>query len=557
MKKKTYVKFLAALMGVLMVMSLFTGCGGGGTSSGTKDDANQTLVYNLGADPKTIDPGLNEAVDGGNVINACFEGLTRLDKDSKVKPGVAEKWDVSTDGLTYTFHLRDAKWSDGQPVKAGDFEYAWKRVADPATASTYANYVTDYIKGAEAFYNKKGSKDDVAVKAVDDKTLEVTLNQPTPYFLQLCAFHVYMPVRQDIVEKNPEGWATDPATYIGNGPFKLDKYTHQDSLELSKNENYWNAKEIKLTHMTFVMVEEPSAALTSFEKGDIEFIDNVPASDAPRLKDEGKLQISPQFGTYYVMFNNKKAPFNNPKVRKALALAIDQQVIVDNLTKCGEKPATGFVGYGSYDADGTTDFRTKGGDFITPQGNVEEAKKLLAEAGYPGGKGFPVFTYLYNTSESHKKIAEAVQDMWKKNLGINCKLANQEWAVFQNTRQAGNYDVARGGWIADFMDPVSMLDIFVTGNGNNDPKYSNTEFDKFIKASKSETDVNKRFEDLHEAEKILMNDSPVATLYFYVNKICVKPYIKGIVQTPTGSIEFDYAYVDQQAKDEFLKNNGQ
>lgn len=542
MSKKKLTKLLAALLGVLMVVSLFGGCTGGSNS-----DANQSLIYNLGSEPETIDPALNTAVDGGTVITAAFEGLTRLDENNKIKAGVAEKWDISADKLTYTFHLRkNAKWSDGKPVTANDFQYAWLRALDPKTEAEYC-YQLFYIKNAEAFFNGKAKAEDVAIKVVNENTLEVKLEAPTPYFLELCSFATLMPVRKDIVEKSPKEWARNMDTYIGNGPFKVTKFTSKDAIEFEKNKEYWDAKNVKLSKMTFVMVVEASSALQSFEKGEIDLIEAPPSAEIPRLKQDGKLKIMPYIGTYFVVFNNTKAPFDNPKVRKAFNLAINRPQIIDAVLKAGQKPATAFVPDGIADGDGK-DFRSKKTEYYKPEGNIEEAKKLLAEAGYPDGKGFPEITYLYNTSEAHKKIAEALQDMWSKNLGVKVKLANQEWAVFQKTRQAGNYDIARHGWIGDYMDPMTFLDMWLKGGGNNDAKYDNPKYDELIKKARVEVDVNKRSQNLHDAEDILLEDMPFAPIYFYVSTICEKPYVKGVNKTPLGTIYFDRAYVDEKAK---------
>lgn len=551
MRKKNLVKIFSVFMGLVMMMSSFVGCGGE-----EKKAEAQTIVYNIKGDPQTIDPALNNASDGSIVLYANFEGLTRIDEENKVKMGVAEKIDISPDGRVYTFHLRkDAKWSDGKQVTAKDFEYAWKRVLDPTLASETVNYVYDYIKGAKEYYDQKGkgSWENVGIKVKDDTTLEVTLNNPTGYFTQLTAYGTYFPVRQDMVEKDPTGWTTKAETYIGNGPFKMDSWKHADSMEFSKNANYWDNAKVKLDKMTFVMVIDESSALTSFEKGDIELLDTVVGTEIPRLQKEGKIEISPQYGTYYVLFNCKKKPFDNPKVRKALSLAINRKQIVEKVTRAGEIPAASMVPLGSLDADNKTDFRTKGGEYLKAEGDVAEAKKLLAEAGYPDGKGFPTFTYLYNTSQMHKQIGEALQEMWRNNLGVNCKLANQEFGVVQATRTAGNFEVSRAGWMPDYMDPAGMLDIAVSGNGMNDGKYSSAEFDKNMNIAKTTSDINARYEALHNAEKVMMDEAAFAPIYQYSNKKILKPYVKGLYMTPSGSIYFDHATIDQAAKAEAQK----
>lgn len=547
MNKKNLTKVLALLLSVMMLTVLFAGCG----KSSSKDE-NQKIVYNLSAQPQTIDPAKNTAVDGGNVITACFEGLTRYNDDGTIKEGVAEKWDISDDKLTYTFHLRkNAKWSDGTPVTADDFAYSWKRALDPATEAEYC-YQLFYIKGAEEYYNalaekKEADFNDVGVKVKDKNTLEVTLKAPTPYFLELCSFATLMPLKKDVVEKDPEGWTMDPATYIGNGPFKLTEISEKEKYEFVKNEKYWDAKKVKLNAMTFVMITEASSAMGSFDKGDIDFLDSIPSAEIQRLKDAGEYKTVPYIGTYFICFNTKKAPFDNEKVREAFTLALNRQPIIDAILKAGQKPATAYVPYGMYE-EGTTEFRTKGGDYFKQEGDVEKAKQLLADAGYPNGQGLPEITYLYNTSESHKAIAEALQDMWFKNLGVKVKIQNMDWAVFQDARKQGNYQVARHGWIGDYMDPMTFLDMWVTNGGNNDAKYSNPEYDKLIRDASVEADAKKRMGMLHQAEDLLMKDYPICPLYFYVSQVVEKPYVKGIYKVPTGGLYFEHAYIDEDIK---------
>lgn len=547
MKRTNLAKVLTVLLCAVMLAVTFGGCTGGG-----KLDENQSLVYNLGAQPESIDPAINTAVDGANVITACFEGLTRLDENGNVKPGVASEWTISDDGLTYTFKIRkDAKWSDGEKVTAKDFAYAWERALDPETKAEYC-YQMFYIKGAEEHYlaladKKTSSFESVGVKVKDDYTFEVTLKAPTPYFLELCAFPTLMPVRKDIVEKDPEGWALEPETYIGNGPFKLTAYTQKDSMEFEKNMKYWDAKNVTLSKMTFTMIVESSSAVGSFNKGDLDLIESPPAADIPSLKSKGEYRTVPYIGTYFVCFNNKRAPFDNPKVREAFTLAISRQPIIDAILKAGQKPATAFVPFGIGE-NATEEFRTKGGDYFKHEGDIERAKELLAEAGFPGGAGFPEIVYLYNTNENHKRIGEALQDMWSKNLGVKVTIQNQDWAVFQETRKQGEYDIARHGWIGDYMDPMTFLDMWLTGGGNNDAKFENAEYDKLIKDAQKETDPAKRMKMLHEAEDIFMKEFAVCPIYFYVSQVCEKPYVKGLYKTATGNLYFEHVKIDVEKK---------
>lgn len=549
--KKGLSKLLVVMLSLFIAVSMFAGCGKTKEATTpttqqttTQPEPEQIMVYNLGAEPETIDPALNTAVDGGVVIVNCFEGLTRLDANGVPGPGVAESWDVSPDKLVYTFHLRkDAKWSDGTPVTAKDFDYAWRRVVD---AKTEAEYVVQLlmVKNAEDINAGKLPMDQLGIKVVDDYTFEVTLNAPTPYFLEICAFPTLNPVKKDVVEKDPEAWATKPESYVGNGPFKLESWTNNDNMMFVRNENYWDAKNVKLDKLKFVIVVEESSALTAWEKGDIDVNGNVPSAEIQRLLSEGNLQILPEIGTGYINFNVNKKPLNDPKVRKALTLAINRKQICDNVLRAGQQPATGFVSPGVKDADGKSDFRTVGGEFLPAEGDIAKAKQLLAEAGYPDGKGFPELTYSYNTNETNKAVAEAVQNMWKTNLNINVKVENLEWKVFIPKRQSGDYEIARGGWVGDYMDPMTFLDLFTSLNGSNDPQFKDKHYDELISKARTEGDATKRWQYLHEAEKYLLDNAPIACISFNTNPMNVKPYAKDVKISALGFINFDRAYID-------------
>lgn len=489
-------------------------------------DAEKVLTWNLFSEPKTIDPQLNSASDGGHVIQNTFAGLMRVVK-GELQPEIAESYELSEDGLVYTFHLKDTKWSDGQALTANDFVYAWKRALDPATASEYA-FQMFYIKGGQEYFNGEGSADDVAVKALDEKTLQVELISPTPYFLNLTSFYTYMPTRQDVVEQVADGrWAIDPEVTVSNGPFKLVEYKSGDKMILAKNENYWNADAVKLDKVVATMIVDRSTALTAYEAGEVDVMDDMPVTEIPRLlAEDPTFQIMPYLGTYYYYFNMAKEPFDNVDVRRALSLAIDRNAIVTTVAKGGQQPATGFVPSGLTDAEGK-DFRATNGDYgIDPmKASVEEAKELLTKAGYPNGEGFPKFEVLYNTSEGHKAIAEAIQEMWKKNLGVDVSLANQDWAVFQDSRHQGTYDIARGGWIGDYSDPMTFLDLFTSYSGSNDTQWKSEEYDALIEESKLKSG-QERFEILYKVEDMLMKDMKVMPIYYYTNPILVKEYVK-------------------------------
>ena len=535
-------KVLSFMMILVLALGTLAGCGGGADQAGA---AKNTIKYNIGADPKTLDPALNAEVQGSTILANCYEGLMRLDENNKAIPGMAEKVDISDDQLTYTFHLRDANWSDGQKVTAQDFEYSWKRALDPKTAADYA-YQLYYIKNGQAFSGNKASIDDVAVKATDDKTLQVTLVSATPYFLELTAFPTYFPVRKDIVEKNPEAWPINPENVPFNGPFKMTKWQRGDVVEIVKNDKYYDSDRVKVDSVEFTMITEDTTAFQAFQSGEIDGSDGVSEAQIPQLreKNDPNFKIHPYIGIYYYSLNVTQEPTDNPKVREALSLAVDRNLITTVVVKAGQKSAKTFVPEGMSGADGK-DFTENAKDYgIKPEAQVEKAQKLLAEAGYPNGEGFPEITVYYNTNESHKALAEAVQEMWKQNLNIDVKLQNQEWKVFQETRNQGNFKIARDGWIGDYLDPMTFLDMFLSTSGNNHSQWKNPEFDKLITDIKKTQDLEKRDKMLHQAEDMIMDENIVIPIYYYTNPEILKENIKNVRVSPFGQVYFDNANID-------------
>lgn len=505
---------------------------------------SQILKYNLGAEPATLDPHLSTGIPESTVEYNVFEGLTRYDEANNPVPACAESWSISKDGLTYTFKIRKgAKWSDGSPVTADDFVYAWQRLLDPKTASEYA-YQGYYIKNGEAINSGKVKDlDKLGAVAKDANTLVVTLESPTGYFLGVLAHTSMLPVKKAAVEKG-EGWATKPATLIGNGAFKLKSWEHNSALTLVPNPEYWNAKSIKLDQVDVTLIDSQNTALTMFETDQIDYTDNIPVAEMGRLRKEGKVKIGSYIGTYYYMFNTKKAPFSDVKVRKAFAYAIDRGAITEFITKGGQLPAMAFVPGGMADAKKGADFRAVGGTYFKDN-DVAAAKKLLKSAGFEGGKGLPPISILYNTSESHKKIAEAVQELWKKNLGAAVTLKNQEWQVYLDSRNAGAFEVARAGWIGDYPDPMTFLDMWTTGNGNNDTGWGNKRYDKLIDQAKSTADQATRVKAMHEAEDILMAEMPVMPIYFYTLPYLQKPWVQDLLKSSLGYTDFDGAWISK------------
>jgi oligopeptide transport system substrate-binding protein len=546
--RKPVVKGLAAIL----ALTVLAGCGGAksttqGNGSEQKAPAEKVIRFNAGSDFRTLDPTLMNDAVSGYAASQLFEGLVRTTEKGP-QPGVAEKWEILDNGTKYIFHLRDGlKWSNGDPLTAEDFVYSWTRVLDPKVGSEYA-YQLYYIKGGQKFNETDPTKDPagyeaakkaLGVKAIDAKTLEVTLEAPTPYFLELTAFHALLPINKKVAESNDK-WATKAETFVSNGPWKLEKWEPKKEAVFVKNPNYWNAKNIKIDKLVFLMVEEAATALQLFESGQIDVMWAPPPAEIPRLMKEGKLQFAPALNTYYYVFNTTKKPFDDPRVRRALSMAIDRNAIVTNVTKLNQKPAYAMVPYGAADATPGSDFRKTGGDLF--KYDVAEAKKLLAEAGYPDGKGFPEVELVYNTLESHKMIAEAVIEMWKKNLGItSIKATNMEFKVLLDKRQKGDFVLARAGWNGDYNDAMTFLDMWVTGGGNNDAKYSNPEYDALIKQAKSTDDQKVRQEAMHKAEAILMKDMPVAPVYFGVSPYLQSPKVTGVFRDALGTIDFSNA----------------
>lgn len=495
------------------------------------------LVWNLGTEPKSWDPTTNSETISDYMVTQLFEGLTYPSVDG-FEPGVAETWDVSEDGKTYTFHLRkNAKWSDGSPVTAHDFEYSWKRICDPAVASDALQGITDYVVGAQEYFDGKGTREDVKATAIDDYTFEVVLKNAAPFFPELVANDIYMPVKKDTVEANGEGWEKKPETCIGNGPFKLTQYQIGSHFIFEKNENYWNAANVKLKGIKLILVNDSNTSLQGYKSGEIDATELLPAEEIPRLiADDPNVAVAPDTGCYYLIFNTDKAPISDVNVRKAITLAIDRKKIVEQVTKGGEIPASGFIAPTAKKTDGTS-YRTldeKGYpipeyDIDPNKANIEEAKKYLAAAGYPDGKDFPQIEIVYNTSDKHKRIMEAIQQMLKENLNITVNLRNEESSVFASTRTEGKFDIARGGWTNSPFDANGLVKQFHSQNGNNSSQwrwkqYKGATWDKTLNPG------NKAFDEAFnkamtlqgaerdaawvEAEEALMADMPMCPLYY-------------------------------------------
>nr|WP_154957765.1 peptide ABC transporter substrate-binding protein [Paenibacillus xylanexedens] len=566
MKRKSLLVLLTLILAFGTVLAA---CGSKNEGTGTTPDNNsasgekalakdQVLKINLTAEPPTFDPAQAKDSQTNTVLKFLYEGLVRIDENGKEAAGVAKDWTISEDGLKYVFNLNpDVKWSNGDAITAEDFVRSWERALKPETASPYA-YQLYYIKGAEGF-NKSKDKDykgtkitdfaQVGVKATDEHTLEVTLENPTPYFLGLTAFYTYYPVHKS-ADTNDK-FFTDYKNMIVNGPFVMDQYAKGQKIVVKKNEGYHAASDIKLTQIDMSLTSSSASELQAYKSGQLDYTGapngEVPTDQIPSLKAElpNEFKATGIASTYYYQFNVHEAPFNNAKIRKAFAMSIQRQLIVDKVTQGGQIPAFGFVPPGIRGENG--EFRDEHKDDYFTE-NVDEAKALLAEGMKEEGyTTLPAVTLIYNTSDNHAKIALAIADMWKKNLGVDVKTENQEWGVFLENRQNQNFQIARAGWSADYNDPYNFLEMWTTGNTNNDSKFSNEQYDKDVKDTVKTADAAARMTAFADAEKILVQDEmAVMPIYYYTNVSLTKPYLKGVQLDFSGAIDFTRAYLEEK-----------
>ncbi len=475
------------------------------------------LVVINGAEPDSIDPAKIRGQPEGRVAYALFEGLTRTNEKGEAEPGVAERWEISPDGRRYTFHLRaNAKWSNGDPVTARDFVWSWLRaLREPEAEYKYQFY---YIVGAEAYGEAKDvatrpADDTVGVRAVDDRTLTVELKNPTPFFIDLSGFYTLMPVHPATVEraeKAGESWIR-PGKLVNNGAYLLDAWRLNDRIRLAKNPDYWDAKNVRMKTVDLLPMGSPNTAFNFYHSGVADLIldkSMIPTSLVPVLKSRPDYHAAPILATYFMRFNATRKPFDDVRVRKAFSLVVDKQLLTDKVTQAGEVVADAFV------PPGTAGYQPPAGLKRDP----EAARKLLADAGFPGGAGFPVVRYLYtNRSETDEKIAVELQAMLKRDLGISIQLTKQEWAVYLNSQSGLDFDFSRSSWVGDYRDPNTFLDMFLAGGGNNNTGWINKRYDELIKLAGQETNEAKRFAHFREAETILVRDEmPICPLFNYV-----------------------------------------
>ncbi|TXL66644.1 peptide ABC transporter substrate-binding protein [Cerasibacillus terrae] len=505
---------------------------------GDKAEAGEKVLYvNNGTEPKSFDPSIGFDSVSWTPLNNLMEGLTRLDEDSVAQAATAEKWDISEDGKTYTFHIRDdAKWSNGDPVVAGDFVYAWKHMLDPDTASEAA-FLAYFIEGAEAYNSGEGSRDDVKVKAVDEKTLEVVLNAPTGFFLDVLTNPAFFPINQKIAEENPK-WHAEADTFVGNGPFALVSWKHEEEMVFIKNEEYWDHDAVQLDQVHWAMVNDDNTQYQMFSSGDLDLA-SIPAELSDELIDGDNVYIGEQGGLEFYRFNVTEEPFQNKKIRQAFSYAINRDDIAEYVVKNGVKPAYAFVSPGFTGPDGK-DFRD--GDEKLVSFDPDQAKQLLEEGMKEEGYDeLPPVILSYNTSDTNKAVAETVQNMLKENLEIEVTLENQEWNVFSEAQKNLELQFSRSSFINDYSDPVNFLESFITDSYMNRTGFSNEEYDELIEKGKTEVDEEKRWEYLHKAEKLLAEEMIAIPIRYYNIVSLEADGVTGILRHPVGYLDLKYA----------------
>jgi len=511
-------------------------------SAGPARAVEQKYVFNNGSEPETLDPHKMTGVPEHTLALALFEGLTTHHPVTLAPlPGVAERWTVSEDGLTYTFHLRKGvEWSNGDAVTTADFLYSWNRALKPETACMYA-YQLYYVENARAF-NKGEIKDfaKVGVKAEDAHTLVVKLGGPTPFFLDLTSFETLMPVHRGCIEAHGDKW-TRKENIVCNGPFLLSNWLPRERIEMVPNPKYWNAGKVRLEKLVALPYDDIDMAYNLFLEESVDWLRTIPLPKIDEIKRNPDYYAVPYLGTYFYRFNVTKPPFDNVLVRKAFSLAIDRVTLCRDVLKGGQIPATGFVPPGIHGYAPVTG----------PKYDRKLARELMAKAGYVDGKNFPKVELLFNTNEAHKKVAEVVVQMWKETLGIKVSLRNTEWKVYLEDQRKLDFQVCRAGWIGDYVDPNTFLDMFVTDGGNNNTGFSDKEYDRLVLEAAGEGDPKKREKILQRIEEILVVEKlPVLPLYFYVNQGLLAPKVKGFHHNIRDLHPFQDIYIDDEDEDE-------
>ena len=532
-----------ALFGLLMVL---TSCG---TSENNVSSGNRTgtLHWGNGTEPQSLDPQIATGVPEHHIITSVMEGLVGKDRKTLMPiPAVAESWEVSDNLKVYTFHIRkNALWSNGDPHTAHDYVWSWWRALQPALGNLYAYMLFPIDKAQQYYEGEIESFDQVGVKALDDYTLQITLGNPTPYFLQLLDHYSLFPVHQATIEKfgaaDERGtrW-TYEGNLVGNGPFALSDWKINRRIVVEKNPLYWDAENVKLNRIIFYPTENVTTEERMFRAGQLHVTNDIPADkiDVYRTKKNPALHLAPYLGVYFYRVNINTPHLSDRRVRRALAMSIDRESLTRNIVKAGETPAYAITPPGTIGYQPPQELR------FDPEG----AKQLLADAGYPNGEGFPATEILYNTNEAHKKIAVAIQQMWKKHLNVDIQLLNQEWKVYLASESAGQYQVSRAGWIGDYVDPNNFLDLFLCGGGNNRTGWCNEEYDRLIlEVAPAMKSHEERLAIFAKAEKMLLDDMPVLPIYIYASKRLIDPSVKNYDSNLLDQASYKDIYLDGES----------
>ena len=547
MKKKVFLTIVA----IMVILTMLAGCAKPTVQNSapapepTKAARPQALHYVFSDEPPAIDPGVSVGNTQGTIYAALFEGLVGLDNEGNIAPAAAESWTVSEDGKVYTFKLRDGlKWSDGKPVTAKNFEYSWIRVLKPETASAYSWFVEMFLAGSSEFVKGEAGAETVGVKANDDNTLVVTIKNPASYFTQALLAGCFIPVRQDVVEADPEKWALNASTSIGNGPYKLVEYKIGSYIQMEKNPNYWDAANVKLDSIKFSFIKDNNTALAAFEAGEVDGIANIPNAELIKLMTtDDRVKIFDSLAFRFLRLNTSEKGLDNAKVRKAISMAIDRQAFLEGKGDITSSPATGSVPAGII--LGGQEFRKVAGDNgLTAKAQVDAAKALLSEAGYPDAKGLPTFDI--HCADTAVKDAEILQEMLNSNLGIKTEIKPVDPKLNFPMMVEGKYDIAFGGWGGDYNHPMTFLELFTAKAYDNCTRWSNAEYDALIESARKEMDEKKALEMLTKAENILIEqDCPIVPLSYPSRALMMQNYVQGWYQSVSDTLYLKNAFIQE------------
>lgn len=517
---------------IIFLLLILAGCG-----SSERRKADEKCFYlGNGASPQYLDPHLVTGIPESNILRSVFEGLVTLDRDNNPAPGAAASWEILEEGTLYRFHLQPkGRWSNGDPVTAEDFVVSWKRCLSPRMGGKFA-YMLHCIENAKAW--QRGEIEDfaqVGLRAVDAKTLEVRLRAPLPYFLYFTTMTPFFPVHAESVrqfgdlDQRDTPW-TRAGNLVGNGPFILEEWKPDQHIRVVPNPHYWDKASIHLEAVHFLPIDNMQTEERMFRRGRLHKTATLSPSRIAEYQEmeDSPLHIDPYLGTYYYKINTTQPPLDDSRVRLALAMTIDRHSIVEHITQSGQKPAPSFV------PPNTAGYTSRHGIPYDP----EEARKLLEQAGYPGGEGLPALELLYNTAETHRSIAEAIQLMWKKELGIKVELVNQDWKVYLDRLNNLDYAIARAGWIGDYPDPTTFLDCFLSDSGNNRTGFAHEEYDQLLEEAMKTVDRSQRLDIYQQAEKFLLDQAPLMPIYYYTQTYLLSPKVRGWRSNPLGILNW-------------------